>query len=159
METDVELQKIYEKRVTVARWALLLTALFSAINLAWVVYDGTFSFIATAAIPELLAHIEIILYLENAPLFWQIVCVGATVVLLLFYTLCGLISKQRRGWLVTGSILFFVDYVVRLYFLYADLLGGRDDLGMILIRILIPTVLLILLILGLGAYGKLKKKA
>lgn len=155
----MEFQKTYEKRVTVARWALLLTALLSAINLAWIVYDGTFAFIATAAIPELLAHIEIILYLQSAPLFWQILCVGAIVVLLLLYTLCGLISKQRRGWLITGSILFFVDYVVRLYFLYADLLGGRDDLGLILIRILIPTVVLVALILGVIAYGKLKKKA
>ena len=159
MDADVELQKTYEKRVTAARWALLLTALFSAINLAWVVYEGTFAFVATAAIPELLTHIEIILYLQDAPLFAQILCVGAIVILLLLYTLCGLISKQRRGWLITGGILFFVDYVVRLYFLYADLLGGRDDLGLILIRVLIPTAMLILLILGLNAYGKLKKKA
>ena len=58
--------------------------------------------------------------------------------------------------MLIGGIVYLVDYAFRLYLLGMDLLGGRDDLVMILLRVLIPTVALVTVIRGLIARAKLK---
>lgn len=146
----------YEKMYTVARWTLLMVALVSAVNLVWILIDKSFNFIATAAIPEVLTLVEIALYSLKAPLFWQIVCIAVTAAVLIFYFLCWQFAKAKPRWMLIGGIVYLVDYAFRLYLLGMDLLGGRDDLVMILLRVLIPTVALVTVIRGLIARAKLK---
>ncbi len=153
MKTREEYQKMY----TAARWALLMATVATAVNLVWILVDKSFEFIASLAIPEVLALVEIALYSLKAPLFWQIVLIAALVGMLLVYFLSWQFAKAKPRWMIVGGVLFLVDYAFRLYLLAMDLLGGRDDLVLILLRILIPTVALVLVIRGLAARTKLNK--
>ena len=147
-------RKEYQKTYTAARWTLLIATVVSVVNLVWVLIDKSFEFIACLAIPEVLALVEIALYSVQAPLFWQIVLVAVIVLLLLVYFLSWQFAKTKSRWMAIGGILFVVDYVFRLYLLAMDLMGGREDLGIILLRILIPTVGLVLVVRGLIARKK-----
>ena len=153
MKTRDEYQKMY----TAARWALLVAVIATAVNLVWILIDKSFDFIVCLALPEVLALVEIALYSLKAPLFWQIVLVAVLVALLLLYFLIWQFAKAKPRWLTIGCVLYVIDYVFRLYLLAMDLMGGRNDLGMILIRILLPTVGLVLIVRGLSARKNLNR--
>ena len=153
MKTREEYQKVY----TAARWALLVALIATVVNLVWILIDKSFEFVACLAIPEVLSLVEIALYSLSTPLFWQIVLVTVLVAVLLVYFLSWQFAKNKPRWMMIGGILYVVDFVFRLYLLVMDLMGGRDDLGIILIRFLLPTVALIFVVRGLSAKAKLAK--
>jgi hypothetical protein len=153
MKTREEYQKMY----TAARWALLVAVIATAVNLVWILIDKSFNFIVCLALPEVLALVEIALYSLKAPLFWQIVLVAVLVALLLLYFLIWQFAKAKPRLMTIGCVLYVIDYVFRLYLLAMDLMGGRNDLGMILIRILLPTVGLVLIVRGLSARKNLNR--
>lgn len=151
-------QKTYTRWYTAARLALMAVALLSVANCVWVLVDKSFDFVATAAIPEILMMIEIALYADGAPLYLQLLFGAAVVALLVFYLLCGLLGKKRGGWMKAGCVFYIADYVFRLYLFVMDTYetARGNDLLMIVVRLLIPTALLVVIIMGLVAKKKLK---
>lgn len=162
---NMELCKKYERRYTVARGALFLMVALTVINLAWILIRvnltwaleyQNIAFVVSAAIPEILSVLGMLAYVLESPLYLQILCGAGVVLLLIAYLLCGLFSKKRSGWLIAAVVLYGFDYVVRLYLFAMDMYVPTDLLT-IIIRIVVPTVIMVLLIRGVIAKKKLKQ--
>lgn len=161
----MEFRKRCERRYSMARWALLLMVVMTVTNLGWIllkvnltraVEHENIAFVVVAAIPEILSVLGILNYIMASPVYLQILCRAGVVLLLVAYLLCWLFSKRRPGWLTAATVLFGFDYVVRLYLFVMDMFVPTDLLT-IIIRIVVPTVILVLLILGVVARKKLSR--
>lgn len=138
---------------TFARLTMVAIALLAVANIAWVLYYNNIDFVATPALVEILMLVELSLYNDVIGSTSLLFALGAGVaVLTVLYALCGLLAKKRAKWFTVGFVLYAVDYVFRLYLLLMDTYpdtGRGDQPVMIVVRILIPTAILAILIVGM----------
>lgn len=145
-----------EKLYRLSRLALIGMVVMSVLNIGLLALNVIADFVTTAAIPEVIALLGMMLYALDAPLYIVILC-GIFIFLLLFaYFSCWAFSGKRGGWLTAAVILYGIDYVVRLYLLVCDIYAA-ESLILIVARMLFPTAVLVLLVLGRIARRKLQE--
>ncbi len=149
MDVRTKQQTAYD----IARLAWLAMAALTAANIGIGLISGEFTFVATAAVPEIVSLVGLWSYAASWPLYITILCGVAVVLCLAVYVLCWALSKKRIGWLTAAVVLYAIDYVFRLYLLVCDLMDCANWL-MLAVRILIPTAILVLLIRGRVAVKK-----
>ncbi len=145
-----------EKLYRLSRLALIGMVVLSAVNLGLLAFNVVVDFVTTAAIPEVIALLGMLLYALDAPLYIVILC-GVVIFLFLFaYFSCWAFSGKRGGWMTAAVILYGIDYVVRLYLLVCDIYAA-ESLILMTVRMLFPTAVLVLLVLGRIARRKLRE--
>lgn len=92
------------QQYSMARNNLLLSLLFTLINLALYWFGGGTYFLFSIAAPYYgVLFGDLLGFARAAAIF--------AVVVLVLYFLCWLLSKQRRGWLLVATVLFALDCV------------------------------------------------
>ncbi len=111
-----------------ARRNLLSVIIFSVINVVLLLIDGSVRFLFSASIPYWLPAIAV--EFDELLALGHFLSTGAyaiSLISLLLYLLCWLLSKDRRGWLIAALVLFSLDtlFMVGLmlvFEIYADML-------------------------------------
>ena len=138
---------------TFARLTMVAVALLAVANIAWVLVYNNVDFVATPALVEILMLVELSLYNDAIGSTAMLLAFGAVIAALTaLYALCGLLAKKREKWFTVGFVFYVVDYVFRLYLLLMDTYpdtGRGDQPVMIVVRVLIPTAILAILIVGM----------
>lgn len=155
------------KAYTFARLTMVAIALFAIANIAWVLVYNNVDFVAAPALVEILMLVELSLYNDAIGSTSLLILFGAIIaVLIAIYVLCGLLAKKRAKWFTVGFVVYVVDYVFRLYLTVVDTYpdtGRGNQPVMIVVRVLVPTIILAILIIGMVqkkkvAFPELKKK-
>ena len=155
------------KAYTFARLTMIAIALFAIANIAWVLVYNNVDFVAAPALVEILMLVELSLYNDAIGSTSTLILFGAVIAALVaIYVLCGLLAKKRAKWFTIGFVVYVVDYVFRLYLTVVDTYpdtGRGNQPVMIVVRVLVPTILLAILIIGMVqkkkvAFPELKKK-
>ena len=93
------------------RYALLLIAIFSIINLFSVVLTETY-YLFSSYITQLLAILGYTFYLETGAVVWVIVFGLLGLISVVPYLVCYFLSKTRVGWMIASLVLFSVDSLI-----------------------------------------------
>lgn len=156
-----------QKAYTFARLTMVAVALLAIANITWSLLDNNNDFAAVPAIAEILMLIEMALYNDAIVSLSVVALVGlAIAAILAVYIVCGLLAKKQGKWLTVGFVFYAVDYIFRLYLTLLDTYPDNGIVNhpvMLVVRILIPTAILVILIIGMIhkkhiAFPKPKKK-
>jgi hypothetical protein len=137
-----------QARYDSARSSLLSVVIFSAVNLVIRLLNLNMYFLFSALVPLFLQEVGMAFNEEGMPAL-MVASIVAAVAIIGIYLVCYLQSKKHSGWLIAALVLFVLDtgFVLFLF-----------DTTMILDAVFHVWVL-VSLILGLVAAGKLKKAA
>ena len=163
-QNQTSLRSYYESKYATSRANLLLTAVFTVINLILLITNSNTYFLFSAFIPYYITSLgmllcgrypeeyytdglEDIIFINDS---FFAVTLTVAVVMVLFYLLAWLLSKKRRvGWLILSLVFFSLDTILML------LLNGIA-LDWIM-DILFHGYVIYFLIIGINAHFKLKK--
>ena len=163
-QNQTSLRSYYESKYATSRANLLLTAVFTVINLILLITNSNTYFLFSAFIPYYITSLgmllcgrypeeyytdglEDIIFINDS---FFAVALTVAVVMVLFYLLAWLLSKKRRvGWLILSLVFFSLDTILML------LLNGIA-LDWIM-DILFHGYVIYFLIMGINAHFKLKK--
>ena len=163
-QNQTSLRSYYESKYATSRANLLLTAVFTVINLILLITNSNTYFLFSAFIPYYITSLgmllcgrypeeyytdglEDIIFINDS---FFAVALTVAVVMVLFYLLAWLLSKKRRvGWLILSLVFFSLDTILML------LLNGIA-LDWIM-DILFHGYVIYFLIIGINAHFKLKK--
>lgn len=163
-QNQTSLRSYYESKYATSRANLLLTAVFTVINLILLITNSNTYFLFSAFIPYYITSLgmllcgrypeeyytdglEDIIFINDS---FFAVTLTVAVVMVLFYLLAWLLSKKRRvGWLILSLVFFSLDTILML------LLNGIA-LDWIM-DILFHGYVIYFLIMGINAHFKLKK--
>lgn len=163
-QNQTTLRSYYESKYATSRANLLLTAVFTVINLILLITNSNTYFLFSAFIPYYITSLgmllcgrypeeyytdglEDIIFINDS---FFAVTLTVAVVMVLFYLLAWLLSKKRRvGWLILSLVFFSLDTILML------LLNGIA-LDWIM-DILFHGYVIYFLIIGINAHFKLKK--
>jgi hypothetical protein len=163
-QNPTSLRGYYESKYATSRANLLLTAVFTVINLILLITNSNTYFLFSAFIPYYITSLgmlmcgrypeeyytdglEDIIFINDS---FFAVTLTVAVVMVLFYLLAWLLSKKRRvGWLILSLVFFSLDTILML------LLNGIA-LDWIM-DILFHGYVIYFLIIGINAHFKLKK--
>lgn len=163
-QNQTTLRSYYESKYATSRANLLLTAVFTVINLILLITNSNTYFLFSAFIPYYITSLgmllcgrypeeyytdglEDIIFINDS---FFAVTLTVAVVMVLFYLLAWLLSKKRRvGWLILSLVFFSLDTILML------LLNGIA-LDWIM-DILFHGYVIYFLIMGINAHFKLKK--
>lgn len=151
-----------EMQYRTARMNLLLMAIFTAVNIAFISFGNSTYFLFSASIPYFLVFLGAVTcgrmpaeYYEQfgetpehiEPMFFWIM-LAVAIVILLVYVLCWIASKKHVGWLIAATVLFGID-TLGMFYLYGLNMS-------MLLDIAFHIWVLVYLIIGLTAHKKLK---
>ena len=131
-----------------ARVSLLLILIFTTLNLFSPLLG--FYMLFSAYVPQLIAQIGALFYLEEGVVLFYVVGVVLALILLSPYLLCYIFSKKKVGWMVGALVLFSVDTLLFLINFVACLAAGDFSLIIDLVFHIYALVSLILAV----KYGK-----
>lgn len=109
---DKNSPEFLHKQVAGARSTLLLVIIFTVINLAMLLLDSGTYFLFSASVPYYMTAFGIGLDLgmgEAGIGTFTLIALGISVVVLVFYLLCWLLSKKHPGWFVAALVAFLLD--------------------------------------------------
>ncbi len=120
------LRERLQQQYATARSNLLLMLLFTVINIVLLVAQTDTMFLFSATVPYFTMALGI--YGENT--IFLGICICVTVITLVLYALCWLLSKKHRGWMIAALVLFILDTVAlaALYLSVDDFTGILDAL-------------------------------
>lgn len=154
---NVEKNRVY----TLARLTMVAIACLAVANIAWVLLDKSFDFVAMPALTEIVMMVEIAIYDASGPLYMMILLGAVIAALLAVYAVCGLRAKKSDKSFTVGFVFYVVDYVFRLYLILMDTYpdtGRGNEPVMLAVRALIPTAILVILIVGKVSRNKQKQE-
>ncbi len=140
------LRERLQQQYATARSNLLLMLIFTVVNIVLLVAQTDTMFLFSATVP----YFTIMMGILGENTIFLGICICITVIILVLYTLCWLLSKNRRGWMITALVLFILDTVA----LAALYLAAGDFSG--IIDALIHVWVLYYLILGVVSSKKLR---
>ena len=112
----------YRAKYNAMRLSLLFILVFSTINLFSPLLG--FYMLFSAYIPQLIAEIGAVIYLEEGVLLVYVICVFLALILLLPYLLCYIFSKKKVGWMIGALVLFSIDTLFFLFDFISVLVAG-----------------------------------
>ncbi|MBQ8432915.1 MAG: hypothetical protein IJX28_08540 [Clostridia bacterium] len=93
------------------RYALLLIAIFSIVNLFSVVLTETY-YLFSSYITQFLAILGYTLYVETGAIVWVIVFGLLGLISVVPYLVCYFLSKKKVGWMIASLVLFSLDSLI-----------------------------------------------
>lgn len=117
-------RELLQQQYKMARSNLLLMLVFTVANIVLLVTESETMFLFSATVPYLAVTMGIVS--ENMTFLG--ICICVTVIILVLYALCWLLSKQHRGWMITALVLFVLDTLAlgALYVAAGDFSGILD---------------------------------
>ena len=112
MKTQIALNNLKnDAKYKQGRYALLLIAIFSIVNLFSVVLTETY-YLFSSYITQLLAILGYTFYLETGAIVWVILFGLLGLISVLPYLVCYFLSKKRAGWMIAALVLFSLDSLI-----------------------------------------------
>jgi hypothetical protein len=112
---DKNSREYLEKKVASARHSLLLVLIFTVINLVMLLVDSNSYFLFSASVPYYLTAfglgMDMGMGTSGIGVFTTTALV-ISVVILVMYLVCWLLTKKRPAWYVVAAVLFALDTVV-----------------------------------------------
>lgn len=120
------LRERLQQQYATARSNLLLMLLFTVLNIVLLVAQTDTMFLFSATVPYFTMALGV--FSENT--IFLGICICVTVITLVLYALCWLLSKNHRGWMIAALVLFILDTVAlaALYLSADDFTGIFDAL-------------------------------
>lgn len=101
-----------QKQMAGARSSLLVVLIFTVVNLAMLLLDSNTYFLFSASVPYYMTAfamgMDIGMGVEGIGTF-TLVSLGISVLILVWYLVCWLLSKKRPGWFVAALVAFILD--------------------------------------------------
>ena len=150
---QINLRAKYEAQYSRARSNLLMMTILTAVNILLLIAEADLSFLFAAILPQLAVFYG---WLGTGLTYSQTytyIGYGAALLIIGAFLLCYFMSKKRKGWMTAALVLFCIDCLALVYWIYLGFM--IEDLLDIAFHICI----LIYLIRGVRAGVKKEKYA
>lgn len=145
------------KQVAGARYSILLVLIFTAVNLVMLLLDSGRYFLFSASVPYFLTAfcigMDMGLGYSGISTF-TIIALVISAVILAWYLVCWLLSKNRPGWFVAALVSFILDTVA-----FVLVCMAVDTLADSIMDLLFHVWVIVELIQAISANKKLKNLA
>ena len=151
-ETKKVSRSYYAEQFAGGRSTLLAVILMSIINIVMLLSGSDSYFLFSASVPYYLTFMGMYFdSLVNSNMY-TVTAIVISAVILALYFVCWLLSKKRPGWLTATLVLFILDTLTLLYFVFVVF----GSLGEFIIDLLLHGLVLFQLIRGVLAARKMR---
>ncbi len=144
------LQAKYEAQYAQARGNLLAMLLLTLVNVGLMIAEAEVSFLFSAIFPQVVISYGWYLDAWLGGSTYTLIAYGISLMSIVLFALCYFLSKKHRGWMTTALVLFILDCIVLVYWIYLGFM--IEDV----LDILFHLWILFYLIMGVRAAARLK---